>query len=233
MSKISTYLSPKRGKSAGKGGSGGAVPGGPGYPSRAPECGSKSWPPPTSRASRPSAGKRARRPSGATVTWLAQRRPAARSARPPRRARGARRAVAARAAPAASSGGAPGRSRRRARERVRQPPGQTLTGFLRRSQPALTPLRLNGVMPSSSRVEAGRRRAPAAGQAVALTAAGGFVVVLGAARHAHPGTAATQKAQLPSTGVSSDARQGLTLGDGAITSPPTVAPSSSGSSSSS
>ena len=86
-------------------------------------------------------------------------------------------------------------------------------------------------MPGTIRVEAGRRRAPDASHAVAL-AAGGFVVALGTARHAHPGTAATQHAQLPSTGVSSDAQRSLTLGGGTITSPVTVAPSSSGSSSS-
>ena len=88
-------------------------------------------------------------------------------------------------------------------------------------------------MPSNSRVEAGRRRASAAKRAVALTAAGGFVVVLGVARHAHPGTAATHTAQSTSTGVSSDAQSSLTLGGGAITSPSVASPSSGSSSGSS
>jgi hypothetical protein len=72
-------------------------------------------------------------------------------------------------------------------------------------------------MPDVSRVDAGRRRAAAAKRAVALTAAGGFVVVLGLARQAHPGTAApTPLPRSPSTGLSSDAQQGYSLGGGWI-----------------
>jgi|GEM_PF-2465622 hypothetical protein len=77
-------------------------------------------------------------------------------------------------------------------------------------------------MPESSRVDAGRQRASAAKRAVALTAAGGFLVVFGLARHAHPGTAATPPSgSTLSSGISSD-RQGFSLGGGSI------GPSSSG-----
>lgn len=76
-------------------------------------------------------------------------------------------------------------------------------------------------MPDVSRVAAGRRRAAAAKRAVALTAAGGFLVVLGLARHAHPGTAAaTPSPRSPFTGLSSPARQGFSLGGGSIESSP-------------
>jgi hypothetical protein len=79
-------------------------------------------------------------------------------------------------------------------------------------------------MSGSSRVDAGRRRASSAKRAVALTAAGGFLVVLGLARQAHPGTAATTPLQRsPSTGIPSEAQQGFSLGGGSI------GPSSSGS----
>ena len=119
-------------------------------------------------------------------------------------------------------------------ENIRSPPpprvpeSDALTSFLGSFQGVLTPARLNGRVPSTSRVEAGRRRASTAKRAVALTAASGFVVVLGVARHAHPGTAATHTAQSSSTGVSSDAQGGFSLGGGSITSP-SVESSSSGS----
>ena len=74
-------------------------------------------------------------------------------------------------------------------------------------------------MPESSRVDAGRRRASAAKRAVALTAAGGFVVVLGLARQAHPGAAATTHRSdgTSSSGLPSpDREQGSSLGGGWI-----------------
>lgn len=80
-------------------------------------------------------------------------------------------------------------------------------------------------MSNVSRVEAGRRRASAAKRAVALTAAGGFVVLLGVVRHAHPGAAANPSQ--PSTGVSSDAQSGFSLGGGSIS--PSAPPSGSSS----
>lgn len=71
-------------------------------------------------------------------------------------------------------------------------------------------------MPESSRVDAGRRRASAAKRAVALTAVGGFVAVLGLARQAHPGAAATHRPyDTSSSGLpSSDQEQGSSLGGG-------------------
>ena len=81
-------------------------------------------------------------------------------------------------------------------------------------------------MPESSRLDAGRRRASAAKRAVALTAAGGFVVVLGLARLTHPGAAATASHPDPTASAglsSSDQEQGSTLDGGWI------APSSGGS----
>lgn len=80
-------------------------------------------------------------------------------------------------------------------------------------------------MPNVSRVEAGRQRAAAAKRAVALTAAGGFIVLLGVARYAHPGTAATNPSRSSSTGVSSDAQNGFLLGGGSIS--PSTPPSGS------
>jgi hypothetical protein len=75
-------------------------------------------------------------------------------------------------------------------------------------------------VPSESRIEAGRNRAAAAKRAVALTAAGGFLVVLGLARLAHPGATATRSSQLaPPASISSEVRQGLQLGGGSISSP--------------
>ena len=80
-------------------------------------------------------------------------------------------------------------------------------------------------MPGESRIDAGRRRASVAKRAVALSAAGGFVVALGLARHAHPGTAAANPTPLqPPSGLSSEVNQGFALGGGSI------GPSSSGSS---
>ncbi len=71
-------------------------------------------------------------------------------------------------------------------------------------------------MPEISRVDAGRRRASAAKRAVALTAVGGFVAVLGLARQAHPGTAAAHPVnQTLSSGISSG-RQSFSLGGGSI-----------------
>jgi hypothetical protein len=75
-------------------------------------------------------------------------------------------------------------------------------------------------MPSESRIEAGRNRAAAAKRALALTAAGGFLLVFGLARLAHPGTAATRSSQLsPPASISSEVQQGLQLGGGSISSP--------------
>jgi hypothetical protein len=75
-------------------------------------------------------------------------------------------------------------------------------------------------MPNESRIEVGRNRAAAAKRALALTAAGGFLAVFGLARLAHPGTTATPSSQLsPPASISSEARQGLRLGGGSITSP--------------
>jgi hypothetical protein len=81
-------------------------------------------------------------------------------------------------------------------------------------------------VPEESRVDAGRRRAAAAKRAVALAAAGGFVVALALARHGHPGSAAANPtSQLsPPSGLSSEVNQGFSLGGGSI------GPSSSGSS---
>jgi hypothetical protein len=82
-------------------------------------------------------------------------------------------------------------------------------------------------MPEISRVEAGRRRALAAKRAVAVIAVGGFVAVLGLARHAHPGTAAfSPSVGTASTGHSSHVQRKLSLAGGSIES------SSTGSSSS-
>jgi hypothetical protein len=75
-------------------------------------------------------------------------------------------------------------------------------------------------MPSESRIQAGRDRAATAKRALALSAAGGFLVVFGLARLAHPGTAATRSSQLsPPASISSEVQQGLQLGGGSISSP--------------
>jgi hypothetical protein len=73
------------------------------------------------------------------------------------------------------------------------------------------------VVPDGSRIDAGRRRAAAAKRAVALTAAGSFVVTLALARQAHPGTAAANPTPLsPPSGLSSEVNQGFSLGGGSI-----------------
>jgi len=75
-------------------------------------------------------------------------------------------------------------------------------------------------MPDESRIDAGRGRAATAKRAVALTAAGGFVVVLALARQAHPGAAAAQSSRLsPPAALSSEVQQGFQLGGGSIASP--------------
>ena len=75
-------------------------------------------------------------------------------------------------------------------------------------------------MPSESRIQAGRDRAATAKRALALSAAGGFLVVFGLARLAHPGTAATRSSQLsPPASISSEVQQGLQLGGGSFSSP--------------
>jgi hypothetical protein len=75
-------------------------------------------------------------------------------------------------------------------------------------------------MPSESRIKAGRNRAATAKRALALSAAGGFLIVFGLARLAHPGTAATRSSQLsPPASISSEVQQGLQLGGGSISSP--------------
>jgi hypothetical protein len=75
-------------------------------------------------------------------------------------------------------------------------------------------------MPSESRIEAGRNRAASAKRALSLLAAGGFLVVLGLARFAHPGATATRSSQLsPPASISSEVQQGLKLGGGSISSP--------------
>jgi hypothetical protein len=75
-------------------------------------------------------------------------------------------------------------------------------------------------MPGESRIESGRNRAASAKRALSLLAAGGFLVVFGLARLAHPGTAATRSSQLsPPASISSEVRQGLQLGGGSISSP--------------
>ena len=76
-------------------------------------------------------------------------------------------------------------------------------------------------MPGASRVDAGRRRASVAKRAVALTAAGGFVVALALARQTHPGAAATNRTTplSPPSGLSSEVDQGLSLGGGSIAAP--------------
>ena len=85
-----------------------------------------------------------------------------------------------------------------------------------------------GVVPEHSRVDAGRRRAAAGKRAVALTAAGGFVLALVLARYAHPGSAAANPSPLsPPSSLSSEVNQGFSLGGGSI------GPSPSGSSGSS
>jgi len=80
-------------------------------------------------------------------------------------------------------------------------------------------------MPEGSRIDAGRRRAFAAKRAVALTAVGGFVAVLGLARQAHPGAAAAHRPQAtPSSGLSSsNQEQGSSLGGGSIMQSPSEA----------
>jgi hypothetical protein len=84
-------------------------------------------------------------------------------------------------------------------------------------------------MPEISRVDAGRKRASAAKRAVALTAVGGFVAVLGLARLAHPGAATAQlshdSSSLPAS-PSSEQEQGFSLGGGSIGQTPsgTLAP---------
>lgn len=75
-------------------------------------------------------------------------------------------------------------------------------------------------MPDESRIDAGRGRASTAKRAVALAAAGGFVVALALARQAHPGAAASNDSRLsPPAALSSEVQQGLQLGGGSIASP--------------
>jgi hypothetical protein len=75
-------------------------------------------------------------------------------------------------------------------------------------------------MSSESRIESGRNRAASAKRALSLLAAGGFLVVFGLARLAHPGTTATRSSQLsPPASISSEVQQGLQLGGGSIASP--------------
>ena len=75
-------------------------------------------------------------------------------------------------------------------------------------------------MPRESRIESGRNRAATAKRALSLLAAGGFLVVFGLARLAHPGTTATRSSLLsPPASISSEVQQGLQLGGGSISSP--------------
>ncbi len=71
-------------------------------------------------------------------------------------------------------------------------------------------------VPEGSRIDAGRMRAAAAKRAVALAAAGGFVVAVGLARHTHPGAAAARGSSLPPPARLAAEVQGSSLGAGAI-----------------
>ena len=74
-------------------------------------------------------------------------------------------------------------------------------------------------MAEPSRVEAGRNRAAVAKRVAALAAAGGFVVVLGIARQAHPGAAAKTGSQLSTpSALSAQVDNGVALGGGSVAS---------------
>ncbi|HVS85333.1 MAG TPA: hypothetical protein VHD91_06860 [Gaiellaceae bacterium] len=75
-------------------------------------------------------------------------------------------------------------------------------------------------MPNDSRIEAGRRRANASKRALALVAAGGFVAMLGVARHTHPGTASSGATGTSRALAGVSSTQGsLSLGGGTLASP--------------
>ena len=82
-------------------------------------------------------------------------------------------------------------------------------------------------MQQSSRIAAGKHRASRAKRTVTLTAAGGFLVVLGLARATHPGTAAASSSTTklsPPAALVAQAQLGSTLSAGSIASSASSAP---------
>ena len=78
-------------------------------------------------------------------------------------------------------------------------------------------------MQESSRIAAGKTRVSRAKRMETLTAAGGFLVVLGLARATHPGTAAAASSSSPGTlspptALVAQAQLGSTLSAGSIAS---------------
>jgi len=67
-----------------------------------------------------------------------------------------------------------------------------------------------------SRIEAARSRATVAKRAAALAAAAGFVVLLGVARQAHPGTSGSSSQLSPPGRIAGEVGGGLALGGGSI-----------------
>jgi hypothetical protein len=79
----------------------------------------------------------------------------------------------------------------------------------------------------SSRIAAGKNRVSRAKRMVALTAGGGFIVVLGLARATHPGSAAASSSATklsPPTALVAQAQLGSNLTGGSIESSSVSAP---------